>query len=164
MDRRALLGGAVVITLPILLGGCSKKRAAELKPHPDVAVLTTAIAAEEDLVALYEAVRTAHADLARRLDPILAHHRAHLSVLRGHYRQGTVVTSPTPPPAPRPRPTAPSESAQALAALRTAERRAATDRVRDVERVGAAGLAQLFAGIGASEAGHLAALTLTRTR
>jgi hypothetical protein len=162
LKRRALLGGAAVITLPILLGGCSKKRAAELKPHPDVAVLTAATAAEEDLVALYEAVRTAHADLAGRLDPVLAHHRAHLSVLRGHYRPGTVVTSPAPPPAPRPRPTAPAEPAQALAALRAAERRAATDRVRDVERIDAAGLAQLFASIGAAEAGHLTALTPAR--
>jgi hypothetical protein len=143
LDRRALLGG-------------SKKRAEELKPHPDVAILTAAIAAEEDLVALYEAVRTTHAELARRLDPLLAHHRDHLSVLRLHYRPGTVATSPA--PLPRPRPTAPSEPAQALAALRTAERQAAGDRVRDVERVGA-GLAQLFASIGACESGHLVALT-----
>lgn len=158
MDRRALLGGAAAIMLPILLGGCSKKRAEELKPHPDVAVLTAAIAAEEDLVALYEAVRTTHADLTRRLDPLLAHHRDHLSVLRLHYQPGTVATSPAPAPFPRPRPTAPSEPAQALAALRTAERQAATDRVRDVGRVGA-GLAQLFASIGACESGHLVALT-----
>jgi hypothetical protein len=158
LDRRALLGGAAAMIVPMLLGGCSKKRAAELRPHPDVAVLTAAIGAEENLVALYEAVRTAHTDLGRRLEPFLAHHRAHLSALHLHYRSGTVTTSPTATPTPRPRPTAPREPAQALAALRTAERRAATDRARDVGRVGA-GLAQLFASIGACEAGHLVALT-----
>lgn len=159
MDRRALLGGAAAFTLPILLGGCSKKPAEEVKPLPDVAVLTAAIAAEEDLVALYEAVEAAHPNLTPRLDPLLAHHRAHLSTLRLHYQPGTVPTSPTPgvsQPA-RPQPTAPGDLAKALGALHTAERRAAADRVRDVERVGP-GLAQLFASIGACETGHVAAL------
>jgi hypothetical protein len=161
MDRRALLHGAGVLSLPLVLGGCSKKRLQELKPHPDVAVLTAAIAAEEHLIALYEAVKTTHAELGRRLDPPLAHHRDHLSALRRHYRGGTASKSPGGPPVPTPAaplPTASGEPAQALATLRLAERQAAAARVRDVERV-QPGFAQLLASIGACEAGHAMALS-----
>jgi hypothetical protein len=127
-----------------------------------VAVLTAAIAAEEHLIALYEAVRTSHSQLGRHLDPPLAHHRDHLSALRRHYRAGTVSEGPrgTAPASPA-RPTAPADAAQALAALRLAERQAATARVRDVERV-EPGFAQLLASIGACEAGHVMALGRAR--
>src|SRR5262249_36345888 len=158
LDRRALLGGAAAITLPFLLGGCSTKRAQGLKPLPDVAVLTGAITAEEDLVALYEAGRATHADLAGRLDPFLTHPRPHPAALGLHYQPGTATTSPTPSARPRPRPTVPREPERALAALRTAEQRAAADRVRDVARADVGpGLAQLFASIGACESEHAVA-------
>jgi hypothetical protein len=162
MDRRALLHGMGALSLPIILGGCSKKRLEELKPQPDVDVLTAAIAAEEHLIALYEAVKTTHAQLERRLDPPLAHHRDHLSALRLHYRAGTASESPAvPASAPPGRPASPGEPAQALATLRLAERQAAASRVRDVERV-QPGFAQLLASIGACEAGHAAALARAR--
>ncbi|GAA2091310.1 hypothetical protein [Actinomadura alba] len=161
MDRRALLHGAGALSLPLILGGCSKERLRELKPHPDVAVLATAIAAEEHLIALYEAVKATHAQLGRRLDPPLAHHRDHLSALRRHYRGGTASKSPGGPPSvapPAARSAPPGEPTQALATLRFAERQAAAARVRDVEHV-QPGFAQLLASIGACEAGHAMALS-----
>jgi hypothetical protein len=161
MDRRALFRGVGVITVTAGLGGCSKKRLEELKPLPDVAVLTAAMAAEEHLVALYEAVRSTHSGLSRRLDPFLAHHRDHLSALRRHYRPGTGSGTPTPAITSPPPPTAPAQPVQALATLRLAERQAATARVTDVERVGP-GFAQLLASIGACEAGHAMALARAR--
>jgi hypothetical protein len=158
MDRRALLRGAGLISLVTVVGGCSKKRVEELRPRADVAVLTGAIASEEHLVALYEAVRTAHSGLSSRLDPLLAHHRAHLSALRRHYRPGTYSTSPSPSPtASQAPPAVPGQVTQALAALRLAERQAAAARVKEVERV-EPGFAQLLASIGACEAGHVVAL------
>ncbi|MBC6461477.1 hypothetical protein [Actinomadura sp. HBU206391] len=162
IGRRSLLHGVGALSLPIILGGCSKKRLEELKPQPDVAVLTAVMAAEEQLIALYEAMRTTHPELGRRLDPPLANHRDHLSALRRHYRSGTAPKSPSasasapPPPA-----AAPDEPAQALATLRLAERQAAAARLRDVERV-QPGFAQLLASIGACEAGH--AMVLARVR
>ncbi|MQY02857.1 hypothetical protein [Actinomadura macrotermitis] len=161
VPRRPVLGaallGAGALALP-LLGGC---RAAAARPAGDRAelrVLAGAIAAEQDLIALYEAVRGAHAPLARRLDPALAHHREHLAVLRRHYLPGTghraYEGGEIPPPRGRP---APATAAQALAALRRAESGAAAARVADVTTAGP-GLAQLLASIGACEAGHAAAL------
>jgi hypothetical protein len=123
-----------------------------------VPILVGAIAAEQDLIALYEAVRRAHASLAARVDPALAHHREHLAVLRRHYLPGTGGRAgeggAVPPPTPR---QAPGRAARALAALREAEDRAAAARAADAGRADP-GLAQLLASIGACEAGHAAAL------
>jgi hypothetical protein len=173
VTRRAVLSGVVLGgTTALGLSGCSKKRPQELKPHPDVAVLLGAIATEERLIAMYESTRKAHPDLARRLDPLLAHHRDHLTVLRRHYVPGT-GSSTTPSPGPtaaqsrpaQPRQTltgateaAPGDRRQAVAALRLTEHQAAAARSDEVTRV-SPGLAQLFASIGACEAGHAAWLT-----
>jgi hypothetical protein len=150
-----VLGGTLALGLP-LAAGCAKKTAPKLTPHPDVAVLTAAIDGESGLVALYEAVTAKHADLTQRLAPLLTHHRDHLSVLRRHYRPGSGEGTPTPAAQTTP-PGVPDEPAQAVATLRTAERRAAAARATDVENV-LPGLAQLFASIGACEAGHAALL------
>lgn len=158
-SRRSVLGamaltGAVAGTLGAT--GCSRRE--DPKPHPDVALLTGVIAGEERLVALYEAARRAHADLAPRLDPALAHHREHLATLRRHYRQGS---RPSPSagrrPAAPPVPKVPDDRGEAVAALRAAERAAAAARVAEAGKVGP-GLAQLLASIGACEAGHDTAL------
>jgi hypothetical protein len=176
MTRRALLALATAG----VLAGCSRKRPQELRPQPDVAVLLGAIATEERLIALYESTRTAHPELARRLDPLLAHHRDHLTVLRRHYVPGTKETGDGGAGGPQPgRPATPAPSAggrdgagagaedttvasrnrgRAMVALRTAERHAAAARSADVTRV-SPGMAQLFASIGACEAGHAAWLT-----
>ncbi|HEU5158821.1 MAG TPA: hypothetical protein VFU43_17635 [Streptosporangiaceae bacterium] len=157
VTRRVLLGLAAAAAL----AGCSRKRPQELRPLPDVGVLLGAIAAEERLIALYESTRAAHPDLAGRLDPMLSHHRDHLTVLRRHYVPGTAETQAPATPAPTAGASggragttvAPRGRRRAVAALRTAERDAAAARSADVTRV-SAGMAQLFASIGACEAGH----------
>ncbi|WP_207401225.1 hypothetical protein, partial [Actinomadura roseirufa] len=159
VPRRAVLGGVAALALP-WLAGC----AAEAAPRSDVTALSDAIAAEQDLVASYEAARTADPSLASRLDPVLAHHREHLRVLRrhlvpgsGHRRhEGGAI------PAPRAMPL-PGGGAQVLAALRGAEESAAAARVTDAGRM-RPGLAQLVASIGACEAGHAGTLRPPVTR
>ncbi|WP_233510778.1 hypothetical protein [Actinomadura craniellae] len=162
MRRRTLLGGigggVAATAFPGLLAACSEPAPPPPAPAPDVAVLAAAVTAEERLIALYEAVRGSHGGLAGRIDPLLAHHREHLSVLRAHRRPGTIPSSPAPSPVP---PAAPGTPAAALAALRAAEQAAAHERADAVQRVGP-GLAQLFASIGACEAGHAAALAAAR--
>jgi type IV pilus biogenesis protein CpaD/CtpE len=149
VTRRVVLGAATTAAL----AGCARKRPQEPSPRPDLAVLVGAIAGEEQLIALYESTRTRHPELAQGLDPLLAHHRAHLTVLRRHYVPGTDGR-----PAPQGTPGVAATSRvrrQAVTALRTAENRAAAARMADVTRV-SAGMAQLFASIGACEAGHAA--------
>jgi hypothetical protein len=157
VTRRVLIGGATVAAL----AGCSTKRPQQLPPRPDLAVLLGAMANEERLIALYESARGQHPELGRHLDPLLAHHQAHLTVLRRHYVPGTNGG-----PAPRATTASPGGAApavprgrrQAVTALRSAESRAATARTADLTKV-SAGMAQLFASIGACEAGHAAWLT-----
>jgi hypothetical protein len=158
--RRALLGGALALGAAPALGGCSKKKIVLPRPAPDVAVLTGAIRSEQALVALYGAVLSAHPDLATRLNPMLAHHREHLTVLRHYYIPATGEKTPSPTPTPAPRLTAPAGRPEALAAIRDAERQAAADRTADCPRI-TAGVAQIFAAIGACEAGHAALLGWT---
>jgi hypothetical protein len=163
-----MLGGAAALAGGVggvgALAGCAKKPTRELEPHPDVAVLLGAIATEEHLITLYESTRKSHPELSRRIDPLLAHHRDHLTVLRRHYRPGTDPDSTSVSrvgatgPAAAAAGDVPRSRRQAVAALRTAERRAATARTADVARV-APGLAQLLASIAACEAGHMAWLT-----
>ncbi|MEU8796963.1 DUF4439 domain-containing protein [Spirillospora sp. NPDC048819] len=153
VSRRALLGrGAVLAGSALALpwaAGC----AAETVPHKDVPTLVGAIASEQNLIAAYEAARSANAALAGRLGPALAHHREHLAVLKRHYvpgsgdRAGEGGTIPPPSAAPVP------DGNAALAALRKAEDRAAKARRADAAKADP-GLAQLLASIGACEAGH----------
>jgi hypothetical protein len=155
VGRRAVLGGTLALGLP-LATGCRSKQAVKPAPLPDVAVLNAAINGESELIALYEAVIARHAGLTQRLSPLLGQHREHLSVLRRHYVPGSGEGTPAPVQA---TPTGvPDDPGQAVVTLRTAERQAAAGRAADVEAV-APGLAQLFASIGACEAGHAAVLT-----
>ncbi|MFD0905853.1 ferritin-like domain-containing protein [Actinomadura sediminis] len=152
--RRALLGGAAALVLPLLSGtvaGCAAEAAAPARGMP---ALVRAIAAEQDLIASYEAARAAVPGLAGEIDPVLARHREHLRVLRDHYvpgsgdrrHEGGRIPSATARPVP------PGWGA-ALAALRRAEGEAAVARAADTAKV-EPGLAQLFASIAACEAGH----------
>ncbi|MFB4311009.1 DUF4439 domain-containing protein [Actinomadura sp. GTD37] len=154
MPRRALLlGGGAALVLP-WLSGCAAEAAQPSGPaRGDVPVLVGAIASEQNLIAAYEAARSARPALAGRLDPVLAHHREHLAVLKRHYVPGSGDRADEggalpPPPGP---PTASQGSP--LAELRAAEDRAARGRIADAAKAGPA-LAQLLASIGACEAGH----------
>ncbi|MEV5828408.1 ferritin-like domain-containing protein [Spirillospora sp. NPDC052242] len=150
--RRALLGGALV--LPLLSGsltGCAAEAAAPVRGMP---ALVRAIAAEQDLIASYEAARAAIPGLAGEIDPVLARHREHLRVLKEHHvpgsgdrrHEGGRIPSPSARPVP-------SGRDAALAALRRAEGEAAVARAADTAHV-EPGLAQLLASIAACEAGH----------
>jgi hypothetical protein len=179
VTRRVLLAAATLAGGAAALTSCSEKAQPEVKPQPDVAILLSAIATEEQLIAMYESTKRDHPELRKRIDPLLAHHRNHLTVLRRHYRPGTETESSdrprsSAPPGGRGVPVgwgdtaaaaigevgvkaagAPRSRRQALSALRTAERKAAAARTADVIRV-SPGLAQLFASIGACEAGNAA--------
>ncbi|MFV2176920.1 ferritin-like domain-containing protein [Actinomadura sp. LOL_016] len=152
--RRALLGGAAALVLPLLSGSLSGCAAEASAPRRGTPALVRAIAAEQNLIASYEAARAATPGLAGDIDPVLARHREHLKVLERHYvpgsgdrrHEGGAVPSPSAEPIP-------SGRDAALGALRRAEGRAAVERAADTAEV-EPGLAQLLASIAACEAGH----------
>ncbi|HEY8480133.1 MAG TPA: ferritin-like domain-containing protein [Spirillospora sp.] len=154
MSRRTLLGRGAVLGGVAFLSPWTTGCDAEAVPHKDVATLTGAITSEQNLIATYEAARSADASLAGRLDPVLARHREHLAVLKRHHVPGSgdrahegggAIPAPSAVPIP--------EGADVLKALRAAEDRAAMARTADAAEA-APGLAQLLASIGACEAGH----------
>ncbi|MEO5876770.1 MAG: hypothetical protein ABIS86_14715 [Streptosporangiaceae bacterium] len=152
LSRRAVLGGALALGLT----GCDEKAPEELRAGPEVAILLTAIAGEEQMITLYEGVAAAHPGLSASVAGPLEHHREHLAQLRRHYLPGTGRATPAQTPVLPPIPV-PAGRAPALTALRAAEKMAAAARIKDVTQV-PPGLAQLFASIGACEAGHAQAL------
>lgn len=147
-----MLGGALALGLT----GCDEKTPEELKPGPEVAVLLAAIAGEEQMIVLYEGVAAAHPGLSAKVTGPLRHHQEHLVQLKRHYLPGTGKTAAPPTPTLPPIPV-PADGGAAVTALRTAERLAAAARIKDVTQV-PPDLAQLFASIGACEAGHAQAL------
>jgi hypothetical protein len=148
--RRAVLGGSAVMLATAT--GCTSVRGAEAPvAGPEVTLLDGVIQSEAGLIALYDAVLASHQGLNARLKPLREHHAQHLEVLKRHYVPGSTTGTAT--PAPRPAATAPATEAEALTAIRSAERKAAAARAGDVRRA-SPGLSQLLAAIGACEAGH----------
>ncbi|QKG26145.1 ferritin-like domain-containing protein [Actinomadura verrucosospora] len=148
--RGVLLGGGAVLAAPWLAGCTARADGA----RPDVATLVGAITSEQDLIATYEAAKAADASLARRLDPVLVHHRRHLEVLKRHYVPGSGNRAREGGAIPQPHAAElPQGPSQIIAALRLAEDRAAAARRADAAKAAPA-LAQLLASIGACEAGH----------
>lgn len=130
---------------------------------PDVITLQAVIAAEHEMITLYQAAMAAVAaspsaavaasPRAAVLADLLAQHRQHLSQLQARL----VVPSGAPSPsAGVPRVTGPGRVT--VARLRAAERASAADLVRRLVTVPPA-LAQLFASIAASDATHVTALS-----
>ena len=98
--RRAVLV-ATAVSLPLLaVSGCKGvgALAAPPSPAPDVAVLRSAIAAEEVMIARYDAVMTRSASLAEGLRPLRAEHRQHLAQLRSRLivPPGSAAAPPSP--------------------------------------------------------------------
>jgi hypothetical protein len=166
-SRRALLAAAA--GLPLLLAGCRGAAALGTPPvpAPDVAVLRTAIAAEQTMVTRYQtAIRllrdssaagssngpTAGATLAA----LLAEHQEHLRRLRSRLIPGSPLAV-RPALAPSPAPTPPATAQQAITDLGLAEQAASDWLLSRVPEVPAS-LAQLLASICASEATHVPAL------
>jgi hypothetical protein len=161
--RRAVLAAAAGLPL-LAVSGCRGVGALATppRPAPDVAVLRSAIAAEEVMIARYDAVMTASAGLAARLRPLRAEHRLHLAQLRSRLivpPDGAAAAAPSGSASPAGKPPAGPGSgpAAAISYLQAAEHAAATTLLRQLAAVSPS-LAQLMASVAASEATHVAAL------
>lgn len=159
--RRAVVAAAAA--LPLLIAGCKGTQALGTPPGPapDVARLRTAIRAEQDLVASYQAAlqRLSGGRAAQRavLAAVLTEHQDHLHQLRERLIPGSPLAAGS-GPLPRPRAaTLPAGPRQVLSELMRAER-AASDRLLSQVPEVPPELAQLFASISASEATHVIAL------
>jgi hypothetical protein len=164
--RRAVLAAAAGLPL-LAVSGCKGVGALATppRPAPDVAVLRSAIAAEEVMIARYDAVMTRSASLAARLRPLRAEHRLHLAQLRSRLivpPASAAAASPSPSPSPTGQPPAgpggvAAGSAAAISYLQAAEHAAAVTLLRQLAAVSPS-LAQLMASVAASEATHVTAL------
>ncbi len=166
MRRRTLLGFAIVAAVVPASIGCTPDADPGPDPAPttdgptddstasaDAALRAAAAAAENELIALYEATITAHAGLAASLAPLAEQHREHRAALEA----GIAPATGNPPNVP----TVSADPGTAVAEIITAERRAADARTVDCEQAGAEDLARLLALIAASEASHSEALSTT---
>ena len=170
--RRVALAAAVALPLAAA-SGCGRVNVLAAPPRsaPDVALLRSAIAAEQLLIARYVNVlshagnpggatsaarRGDAAGLTAFLEPLLAEHRAHLAQL-----QSRLVIPANASPSPSERapaaPTAPTDPGAAAAYLRAAEQEASAAMLDRLPHAPAS-LAQLFASISASEATHVPVL------
>lgn len=171
--RRAVLAAAAA-SLPLLaVSGCKGVGALATppRPAPDVAVLRSAIAAEEIMIARYDAVIARSASLAVRLRPLRAEHRLHLAQLQSRLivpPASAAAASPAPHgpsphgpsshgPSPHPPDSVPDGTAAAISFLQAAESAAAATLLRQLASVSPS-LAQLMASVAASEATHASAL------
>jgi hypothetical protein len=159
--RRVLAASAAALPALLATAGCRSSDAftgpdplaGRPALSPDVITLQSVIAAERDMIALYQAaVKGIPASRARALEGLLAQHRQHLARLQARL----VLPAPSATPSPSSsRSAAPARVS--IARLRAAERASATGLVRRLGSVPPA-LAQLFASIAASDATHAAVL------
>jgi hypothetical protein len=163
--RRVLLASAAA--LPLLLGaaGC---RSSDVftgpdplagRPPPlghDVLTLQAVIAAEENMIDLYQLALSGDPGTtrARTLRSLLAQHQQHLVQLKAR-----LIVPPGASASPSPSSASPSPRAStvSITRLRAAERASAADLVRRLATAPPA-LAQLLASIAASDATHATAL------
>jgi hypothetical protein len=137
-------------------------------PHaaPDVGVLRDAIAAENEIIGTYAAVLAAFPELHDAITPLRSQHEVHLTRLKGRLvvpPGARPSASPATSPASHAAPHSWASAAQAVTALRSAERAQAAACVARLASVPPS-LAQLFASIGASEASHAAMLHSAATQ
>jgi hypothetical protein len=162
--RRVLLASAAA--LPLLLGaaGC---RSSDVFTGPDplagrpplghdVLTLQAVIAAEENMIDLYQLAISGDSGTsrARTLRSLLAQHQQHLVQLKAR-----LIVPPGASASPSPSSASPSPRAStvSITRLRAAERASAADLVRRLATAPPA-LAQLLASIAASDATHVTAL------
>jgi hypothetical protein len=162
--RRLLLASAAA--LPLLLGaaGC---RSSDVFTGPDplagrpplghdVLTLQAVIAAEENMIDLYQLAISGDSGTtrARMLRSLLAQHQQHLVQLKAR-----LIVPPGASASPSPSSASPSPRAStvSITRLRAAERASAADLVRRLATAPPA-LAQLLASIAASDATHATAL------
>ena len=157
---------ASAAALPLLLGaaGC---RSSDVFTGPDplagrpplghdVLTLQAVIAAEENMIDLYQLALSGDPGTtrARTLRSLLAQHQQHLVQLKAR-----LIVPPGASPSPSPSSASPSPRAStvSITRLREAERASAADLVRRLATAPPA-LAQLLASIAASDATHATAL------
>ncbi len=157
---------ASAAALPLLLGtaGC---RSSDVFTGPDplagrpplghdVLTLQAVIAAEENMIDLYQLAISGDSGTsrARTLRSLLAQHQQHLIQLKAR-----LIVPPAASPSPSPSSASPSPRAStvSITRLRAAERASAADLVRRLATAPPA-LAQLLASIAASDATHVTAL------
>lgn len=149
VTRRAVLCGSVAVAAAVL-GGCtsappepatSESPTAQPDADADAGVRESVALDEAAIIALYDAVISAHPGLADQLGPLREEHAAHLDSMAA------------PPPAAPPAPAIGSRP-QAISALIDAEQRAVAARTAACEAAAGADLARVTALIAASEAGH----------
>ena len=157
---------ASAAALPLLLGaaGC---RSSDVFTGPDplagrpplghdVLTLQAVIAAEENMIDLYQLAISGDSGTsrARTLRSLLAQHQQHLVQLKAR-----LIVPPGASPSPSPSSASPSPRAStvSITRLRAAERASAADLVRRLATAPPA-LAQLLASIAASDATHATAL------
>ena len=149
---------ASVTTLPLFLAVSGCRRPAGLTEPPplsaDVRALFAAVAAEENLISLYQRTMASHSGLAGGLAPLLGEHWAHLAQLRAR-----IIEPPgkSVPERVTVKPPIAATQAAAVAGLRAAEQAAITAQLRRLTRASPS-LAQLYASIATSEATHVTAL------
>lgn len=168
-----LLGAAAPLAACALFDGEPAAAPTPPPPHPDDIVRDRATAAEEDLLAWYDAVTTEHPELAEPLAPFRQRHERHLTAVRAAAHQVDPTATPSPgravpppvgspadatPPAESPRaaptPAVSADPAEAIRELRDAESVAAADRLTDCLAARDGWLAALLAGIAACESTH----------
>ncbi len=167
-SRRAVLA-ATAASLPLLaVTSCQGvgALAAPPRPAPEVAVLRAAIAAEELMIARYDAVIGHLASLSAALRPLRAEHRLHLTALRSRLivppgSSPGAAASPAGSGAAAAGPGRAAGRAGAISFLQGAERAAAASLLRDLAAVSPS-LAQLMASIAAAEATHVGALSAAK--
>ena len=157
---------ASAAALPLLLGavGC---RSSDVFTGPDplagrpplghdVLTLQAVIAAEENMIDLYQLAISGDSGIsrARTLRSLLGQHQQHLVQLKAR-----LIVPPGASASPSPASASPSPRAStvSIAGLRAAERASAADLVRRLATAPPA-LAQLLASIAASDATHVTAL------
>ncbi|MEU6712650.1 hypothetical protein ABZ897_14315 [Nonomuraea sp. NPDC046802] len=146
LSRRALLaGGAAALTACSASG--PPQPAVPAPDSPETLLLKSLISEKEHTIVLYSSLIAEGGD---ELVPFRDRHQAHLTELRKHVK---VASSPA-AASPSATPTAAKTS---LSRLRDLERKAAAQRLRQLDGV-SPGVAQLIASIGACEAAHVMAL------
>lgn len=146
LPRRAMLLGALAGTALVAVGCSTDSIPIIGRKDPDEDLRLVTAAAEQDLIAAYDAVIAAKPALAEPLGRIRAQHQAHQTALLDGLEAPVGGSAPA------------VGGAGAVRALRRLESGAARQRAQACGAAEDPRWVQLFAMIGASEAGHAAAL------
>lgn len=160
-DARITRRGAALAGLAgsaLLATGCTSRGSGgtaprRTEPDPDLALVTSALAAEQALVDQVEATTRRHPSLRRQLRPTLAVHRSHVRLLAGAAKGGS-----TPAAGRGRRAHVPGSSTAAIAALARSEGDLRQSHAAAAERAQSGAFARVVAGMAAAAAQQAVAL------